>query len=120
MICSHRPSFSLLGFALCLALVLTAGVVLPGAASAQGWHPTRLTILLGHTMNGLDGRIAQVPARVWSRHLGAPVVIAARGRCSTLKTAGEFIQRPRDGSVVLAGDLGYLALAYARERPTWT
>jgi hypothetical protein len=88
-------------------------------ASAQDWRPARLTILLGHTLDGLDGRITRVLVRVWRRHLRAPVVIAAGGRRSLLKTAGEFTRRPRDGSVVLAGDLGYLALAYARERPDW-
>jgi hypothetical protein len=119
MIRSRHPRLFPPGFALWGALILAAALGLPGMASAQDWRPARLTILLGHTLDGLDGRITRVLVRVWRRHLRAPVVIAAGGRRSLLKTAGEFTRRPRDGSVVLAGDLGYLALAYARERPDW-
>jgi hypothetical protein len=106
--------------AACFVLVMAGTVGLPGVARAQDWRPDQLTILLGNTLNGPDGRITQVLARIWRRHLGSPVVIVSRGPRSLLKAAGEFTHQPRDGSVVLAGDLGCLALAYARERPTWS
>lgn len=107
---------SVRSFALLAALTCAA----PGApARAQAWHPEKLTILLGHAATGTHGRAAQALAKAWHVTLGAPVVVLARGRNSMLQTAGEFVRSPRDGRFVLAGDLGQLALSYARERPNW-
>ena len=102
------------------AAVLSAILLLAAAtqASAQ-WRPARLTILLGHTADGIDGELAHALAIAWGQALGAPVVVDARGRGSALMAAAEFTHDPHDGTVVLAGDLGDLALAYAREHPAW-
>lgn len=114
------PSVSARAARLLAAVVLSLALLLAVApqASAQ-WRPARLTILLGHTADGTDGELARALAVAWAQALGAPVVVDARGRDSALMAAGEFTHDPHDGTVVLAGDLGDLALAYAREHPVW-
>lgn len=110
-----RIFFRLLpGLALALACAL-----LPGTTAAAGWKPARVTILLGQTAEGFEGRLVRGLARIWSLKLLAPVVVAAQGRGRVMKAADAFTRATRDGTVVLAADLGRLALEYARARPGW-
>ncbi len=100
-------------------IIVALGFCAVPAARAQNWRPENLTLLIGHAAESNQGLAAAALAEAWTRTLGAPVVVVARGRASALLAAGEFTRQPRDGRVVLAGDLGAMALAYARERPTW-
>ncbi|MFM2130756.1 MAG: hypothetical protein RL477_2302 [Pseudomonadota bacterium] len=104
-------------FVLALGALLAAAPA--GAPRAQDWRPEKITVLLGHAPGGSFDRATRELANGWSVRLGAPVVVVARGRAGMMRAAGEFVLAPRDGRVVLAGDLGALALAYARSRPTW-
>lgn len=97
-----------------LVAVLTAV-----SARAQHWQPEKITILLGHARGSAIDRATVALAEAWRAKLGAPVVVLARGRAGMLRAAGEFAISPRDGRIVLAGDLAALALSYARTRPVW-
>jgi hypothetical protein len=101
-----------------LALAL-GGAFLPGARAEAAWKPARVTILLGQSAEGFEGRLVRGLARVWSLKLLAPVVVAAQGRGRMMQAADAFDRNPRDGTVVLAADLGRLAIEYARHRPGW-
>lgn len=107
-----------LTFALLVAILAIGPFAMP--VRADDWRPEKITVLLGHVPGGTVGRATEALAKVWSVKLGTPVVVVARGRASMLRAAGEFVLSPRDGRVVLAGDLGPLALAYTRARPSWT
>jgi len=100
------------------AIVIACALVFGSPAEAR-WKPERVTILLGQTAQGFEGRLVRALAREWSLKLLAPVVVVARGRGRVMAAADEFIRAPRDGTVVLATDLGRLALEYARARPGW-
>lgn len=102
------------GLVLALACVL-----LPATRAEAAWKPARVTIVLGQSAEGFEGRLVRGLARVWSLKLLAPVVVAARGRGRVMEGADAFTRAPRDGTVVLAADLGRLALEYARARPGW-
>lgn len=101
------------------ALAVVASLAAVTEVSAREWRPARLTILLGDTAEGIDGTLTRALAAAWSQALGTRVVVDARGRNDALDAADAFTHSPHDGTVVLAGDLGDLALAYAHEHPLW-
>jgi tripartite-type tricarboxylate transporter receptor subunit TctC len=103
----------------CILALALACVLVSGAPAAARWKPERVTIILGQSAHGFEGRLVRGLARVWSLKLLAPVVVAARGRGQVMVAADAFARSPRDGTVVMAVDLGSLALEYARSRPGW-
>lgn len=120
VLCSFPRCFFLrASFWRAVALALVLALLSAGPAAATNWKPARVTILLGQSAQGLDGRLSRALAREWSLKLLAPVVVTARGRAGALATADAFTRVPRDGTVVMAADLGRLALDYARARPSW-
>jgi len=120
VLCSFPRCFFLrASFWRAVALALVLALLSAGPAAAANWKPARVTILLGQSAQGLDGRLSRALAREWSLKLLAPVVVTARGRAGALATADAFTRVPRDGTVVMAADLGRLALDYARARPSW-
>ncbi len=112
--CIHDDAVAVMTLALALG-----GAFLPGARAEAAWKPARVTILLGQSAEGFEGRLVRGLARVWSLKLLAPVVVAAQGRGRMMQAADAFDRTPRDGTVVLAADLGRLAIEYARHRPGW-
>lgn len=100
---------------LALCLVLAA----PAPAPAAGGAPERITVLAAHAAGGRDDALTRALAEAWDRRLGIPVTVKALGRGTALRAVAEFVRAPRDGTVVLAGDLGRLALAYGEARPAW-
>jgi tripartite-type tricarboxylate transporter receptor subunit TctC len=104
-------------FTACLAVAFAALASL--GARAEDWRPDKITVYSGHAPSSSFGRAATALGAAWQKQLGVPVVIVPRGRASMLRAAGELMLKPRDGRFVVAGDLGALAIGYARTRPDW-
>lgn len=112
-----------MNFVSCRILVACLTAMLPalasGVARAEDWRPDKITVYSGHAPSGSFGRAAMALGAALQKHLGVPVVVVPRGRASMLRAAGELMLKPRDGRFVVAGDLGALAIDYARARPDW-
>ncbi|MCK6426499.1 MAG: tripartite tricarboxylate transporter substrate binding protein [Burkholderiaceae bacterium] len=96
--------------ALALAAALFAATASPPAA-AQEWPPKVTTIVVGFAAGGAADGAARVIARRLQENLGRTVVVENRAGAGGNLAHQYVAKAPADGSVILLGSIGPLAIA---------
>lgn len=103
-----------------VALVLAAFAGFAGQARAQeAWPPAQMTIVIPHGTGGATDRLARALGEVWQEYLGTTFVYENKKGASTRIGHDYFMRQPKDGSVMLAGNLSTAAIMYAQQKPDW-
>jgi tripartite-type tricarboxylate transporter receptor subunit TctC len=92
-------------------LVLAAGLVLAGAATAQGGWPSRpIKLVVPYPPGGPVDSIARLIVPGLARELGQPIVVDNRAGAAGLIGVGTVVNGEPDGSTFGIGALGHFAV----------
>lgn len=104
----------LTGSVLALAALATAGT-----AFAEDWPPPKMTVVITHGNGGTTGRLARAFGEIWQEHLHTKFIFENKKGASTRIGYDYFMNKPQDGSVLLASNLSTAAIMYKQQKPGW-
>ena len=116
---SNSLSFKLTGFALA-TIVAIAGMSMTAASKARAaWNPKKVTIVLSHSLGGGQDRTTRALSKVWSKHLGAKLVVLPKGGASGRIGYDYFLSQPQDGTFILSTNIATTGTMYVQQKPAW-
>lgn len=86
---------------ICAGTALAAGVLAPGAASAQAWPAKPIRLVIGFAPGGAADYVARVVADPLAKALGQSVVVENRAGAGSSLAADFVAKSPADGYTVL-------------------
>ena len=105
-----------------VAATVTASMQIAGVSEARAaeWSPKKITLVLPHSLGGGQDRLTRVLIKVWSKHLGAKIVVLNKRGASGRIGFDYFQTQPKDGTVLVTTNIATTGTMYAQQKPPWS